>query len=565
MRNVQNKKISRLLRIISIVSVFAIVLTTLHAAKSQSISGTTYCPSGFQLMLPTATNLMGTVPVNLTIPNSTTMPITAVELRSNDLFIGRMQPSNTYSWALPWITNLFAGPTAKTANLSAYVFSGNSPICNTQPVSVTVLNSTTATLTTTVLPSTWQGPMGSSQLMSAAPKTSTATYDLRPYAKTTWQSSIGNIVSNDPNNAQFSAGFTVGSGSIVARSTYGGASAEVTIPIKVLESTAPLPATTTTSTSNNTTKPATTTTTTSTTTQSGTGTSNTTTTTAPTAIPTQVNTTIQECLVRVLGADRYKAINTKSDRPTATEVEAMNPCFAVSNYIVPANFSPVEPNKQTIGTLPVAKETVIHKLENVSQQKSTASTTGLKISGTSKPNSRVVIYVFSDPLVLTTTADANGNWTYTLDDPIKPGNHEVYSVVDRGDGVYERSAPMSFVIATAEAANTNPQGLSLQLADAQTPKQSDTGLAYYLVAAGALVALVAISFTGFMIIKTRRKKRANKQSEPTQSQLINTEPTDSSAANTPAAPVSSTEVPEPTNFSPTPQSPEEDNPPTEKP
>lgn len=508
-----NTKSGRFIAAVTFVSLFTIVFTALRTAPSQSITGstTTECHSGFSLMLPTSSTITGTVNVALTIPNNITMPVTAAELRSNDLFIGRLQQNNTYNWSLPWMTALFAGPTAKTAYLSAYVYSGSTLVCNTHPINVNVYNSTTLSLATVLSPSTWQGPVGSSQLISAVPKISNSTYDIRPYAKTTWRSTIGNVIANDANNAQFTAGFTVGTGSIVAKSEYGGAVAVFTTPVKVLESSAPLP-TTMTSTNNTTTQTTTTSTaktptsTTSTATTPGTTTQ---TSTAQTSTQvTQANTTAQECLLRVLGDERYKAINTKADRPTAAEIEKMNPCFAVSNYIMPANFSPVEPSKQNIHELDVSKQIAIAKLENVTNEKNASATVdGLKISGTTKPNSRVLVYVFSDPLVLTTTADANGNWTYTLEDPLEPGNHEVYSVVDRGDGVYQRSAPVSFVIATAEAASTNPQGLSLKLADTKTPKQSDSGLVVYLAAAFGMILLVGIGFVGLLYLKNRWARR----------------------------------------------------------
>lgn len=304
------------------------------------------------MILPTTNTISGNVNVSLTIPNNITFPITSAELRSNDLFIGRLQPNNAYNWSLPWMTTLFAGPTAKMAHLSAYIYSGANQVCSTQPVAVKVLNSTTSSLATVVSPSAWQGPTGSSQLISAVPKISNSTYDVRPYAKTTWRSSIGNISANDANNAQFTAGFTVGTGSIIAQSSYGGATAEFTIPVKVLESSAPLPATTTISssgTTNQTITPSTTKTPTSTTTTTTTpSTATQTTTTQSSPQLTQSSTTTQECLLRALGPERYKAINTKVDRPTAAEIEKMNPCFAVSNYIMPANFSPVEPKKAYI-------------------------------------------------------------------------------------------------------------------------------------------------------------------------------------------------------------------------
>lgn len=483
----------------------------------KAASGTA-CSSDFHLMLPTTTTLMGIVNVGLSVPNYLTMPVTSVELRSADVFIGKMQPTTatSYTWAMPWVTSLYAGPTAKTASLVADIYSGGSQICSTAPVQLNVLNSTMMPLRVSTLPPSWKGQIGSSTTMSAVPQVDNYTLDLRPYAKYEWTTPIGNVTKIEPNNAQYSAGFTVGSGNVEVSAAYGGAKAVARIPVTVEPSTAPLPTTTNTTSTSGTAGPNTT----STTSTTGSGaTTSTTPTVSPTTLPTESNTVsavqqiqlaqsnplIQDCLAQAIGAERYKAINSGQARPSASEIEKMSPCFAGSNYIVPANFAPVEP--RTITTLPVSQKAEVHKLENVEKKKGSETITALKISGKTLPNSRVVIYVFSDPLVLTTRADAEGNWTYTLEDPIEAGAHEVYSVVDRGDGVYERSAPVSFVIATAQAASTNPQGLSLRLAETQTPRQSNGSLVFYLVAAAAMIATVVASFLSVFYLKGRRAER----------------------------------------------------------
>ena len=81
------------------------------------------------------------------------------------------------------------------------------------------------------------------------------------------------------------------------------------------------------------------------------------------------------------------------------------------------------------------------------------------VTGKAKPFQTVLVYIFSEPLVMTTTADADGNWSYELENPLEPGQHEVYAVVDEGDGQYKKSDPWGFIIGRAEAFCRKPRWL----------------------------------------------------------------------------------------------------------
>lgn len=437
---------------------------------------------------PNTAPIGGIVAVGIAIPTSTaTQPVSRIVVRVNGNDIGRAQPnSSNYSWQMPWVTSLHTnGPFSVDAVVS---YSDSTPSCITSVLPINIANSTQTGLTASANPTTWQGPMSFSFPVSvqvAVPSLSDATL----YSIFQWGTTIGNI-NPSFNQAQFSSGQTVGNGNISILVKYGGGTANVTIPVSVKSPDAPLPT------------PSPTTTVASPTTVADT------TSTTPESITRvatlQNNPVVQNCTISALGDVRFKAINSGETRPSLDEIKKFTSCFASSNYILPSNFSPVAPT--AVKDLPKADNLQMNKPQNVSRQDTNGKAVGLKFGGKTAPNSVILLYIFSDPLVLTTTADKDGNWTYTLEDPIESGKHEVYTVVDRGDGVYQRSSPVSFFLGTATAAAGNPNGLSLSLAEQPTPSQSNRSLVVYATGAVGIVAIVLIAL--YLVIKRRGKKIA---------------------------------------------------------
>jgi len=50
----------------------------------------------------------------------------------------------------------------------------------------------------------------------------------------------------------------------------------------------------------------------------------------------------------------------------------------------------------------------------------------IKLEGKAIPNSFVVIFIYSEPIIVTVKTDENGNWSYVLDKNLSDGHHEVY-------------------------------------------------------------------------------------------------------------------------------------------
>lgn len=67
-------------------------------------------------------------------------------------------------------------------------------------------------------------------------------------------------------------------------------------------------------------------------------------------------------------------------------------------------------------------------------------------SGKAEANSTIKLTIYSDPLVLYTTSDANGNWSVTLDEPLPKGTHTLYIVVTKNGAMTSSSKEAVFTI-----------------------------------------------------------------------------------------------------------------------
>jgi len=76
----------------------------------------------------------------------------------------------------------------------------------------------------------------------------------------------------------------------------------------------------------------------------------------------------------------------------------------------------------------------------------------LKIQGKALPNSFVVLYIYSKPIVVIAKADSDGNWTYMLDKTLEDGEHKVYAAVTNNTGkIVAKSKPLNFFVREAKA------------------------------------------------------------------------------------------------------------------
>lgn len=124
------------------------------------------------------------------------------------------------------------------------------------------------------------------------------------------------------------------------------------------------------------------------------------------------------------------------------------------NIVFPADFNPAK--------ITVDQQTNIEKIINTQTEDKKV---GLTFNGKSVPNSIITLLIYSNPIVVTVKTDANGSWTYTLEKPLDPGKHAVYTIATKQTGEKIRSEVSEFIIATGYAASYNNESLILESAN----------------------------------------------------------------------------------------------------
>lgn len=137
-----------------------------------------------------------------------------------------------------------------------------------------------------------------------------------------------------------------------------------------------------------------------------------------------------------------------------------------------------------------------------------------ELTGTGEPGRVVTLYIYSDmPMVVTTTVDANGQWTFDLRDQLKDGVHEVYVAVNDDTGkVVKKSNPLSFVVNTAVAASAGDAAAE-PTATGKAAEQPTVNVAdgsrvngdwsKYMVAGGSLIVIAILAL--FLVLRSMHK------------------------------------------------------------
>ncbi len=68
------------------------------------------------------------------------------------------------------------------------------------------------------------------------------------------------------------------------------------------------------------------------------------------------------------------------------------------------------------------------------------------LSGNASPDTVITIYIYSDPIVVTTKTDANGEWIYELSEPLEGQSHVAYAVTKSSSGDSVRSSVFNFTV-----------------------------------------------------------------------------------------------------------------------
>ena len=443
------------------------------------------CSNGGLTVTSPAANSIVNGQVNL-IASSTSAFAGSVVFYINGSPLGQASASNNNSqWSYSW--NSVAYPNG-TYQVMAGDTSG--PYCSS-PVPFNVQNGTATgqKLSVSLQPGSWSGDTNLSVPFSARAVVSSSSggsTDVNASSQFSWSTSLGVISSGGGPNAMYYSGPNAGSGTITVVAVFDGMKATASAPVKVNSvsgsstadgsSPSPSPSASAAPTASDT--------------------SDTSDTSGPRPVSQPLDPQVAECLVKAIGQARYQVIISGRSQPTQDERLKGAPCFEPI-HVIPARLAPVAPEKvsqlpQTQPQLGVAAA----KTENVTANGKTKQQ--LAISGKGVPGTTVYIYVFSEPLVLQTSVDSSGNWSYQLDNPLKPGHHQVYAVMQQAGGQFVRSLPLPISIAQAASSSDNPQGNSLQI-------QQDRAVEFSGYIFGALVVVI-VALRALFLIRRRMKK-----------------------------------------------------------
>lgn len=150
--------------------------------------------------------------------------------------------------------------------------------------------------------------------------------------------------------------------------------------------------------------------------------------------------------------------------------------------------------------LETAPTSTILTTENVDITEQGDTTSKVTLRGKAEPNTVIWLYIFSEPIVVEVKTDANGDWSYTLEQNLAAGKHEVYVAVKQSDGtVTAKSQPFSFFVGTAEAAS-----VAEATAKSDTPTEKNYLIYYITLAASFIAIMVAVVF--LLVTKSHIKK-----------------------------------------------------------
>lgn len=191
------------------------------------------------------------------------------------------------------------------------------------------------------------------------------------------------------------------------------------------------------------------------------------------------------CLQEKIGAN-YVGISKGMLQPTSTDRLKGLVCFSGASRI-PSILAPVAPAH--IAEVPRTSDLItMGKIVNqITTNQKGDKITAILLTGTAAPKSNVYLYVFSDPMVLRAETDANGKWSYVLQNPLEPGKHEVYAVAAKDATNFVRTSAIP--ISVAAAANGSNDGSLVIESRWQAAQVGYVGVAILMVIAALLLLL----------------------------------------------------------------------------
>ncbi len=135
----------------------------------------------------------------------------------------------------------------------------------------------------------------------------------------------------------------------------------------------------------------------------------------------------------------------------------------------------------------------------------------IRLSGKAAPNSVVSIFVYSYlPIVVTTTTDENGDWTYDFGSKLAEGRHEAYvSINDDTGKLVASSSPLAFFVKEAKAVSEE----DFLRPDINVEEAPTTFSRWFVYGGIGLVALAAILVIA-IVLQTRKSPLKGTGDEP---------------------------------------------------
>jgi hypothetical protein len=145
----------------------------------------------------------------------------------------------------------------------------------------------------------------------------------------------------------------------------------------------------------------------------------------------------------------------------------------------------------------------VTSVEPVPPEPGSETPAATRLSGRALPNTVISLFIYSYlPIVVTTTTDADGNWTYDLSSAMAEGEHLAYvSINDDTGKLVANSNPLSFFVKTARAVSEE----EFLRGDVNVGSSTETYTLWF-IAGGAAVVLLAIILTVAIVRQANKKE-----------------------------------------------------------
>lgn len=202
---------------------------------------------------------------------------------------------------------------------------------------------------------------------------------------------------------------------------------------------------------------------------------------------------VKSCLLAAVGDARLTELSGGSI-PTDDEKNKAESCFVKLNKTQVA-FLP--PPVEQVPFIEIKPEVVVFSAVNQDKKKENTKVSGgkLTLSGKGPVNSTVTLYIFSDPIVVTTKTDENGEWVYELEKPLTGEKHIAYATVRESSGKMVKSTVFDFTVVASEE---NLENAFIPEAQTKAGIQSTFLIIAFGLIAVAFVIVVVYQSIGYM-------------------------------------------------------------------